>query len=50
MVITFILASIFTMYSRLLIRIEEGRHHLGMEARQGRPFFQAAEALEIPVT
>lgn len=38
------------MYTRLLIRIEEGLHHRGMGVHQGRPFCQAAEALEIPVT
>ena len=50
MVITFTLTTLFTMYFRLLIQIEEGLHRRGMGARQGRPFCQAAEALEIPVT
>lgn len=41
----------FTMYSRLLILIEEGIHHLGMAAHQGRPSYQAADkVLEIPAT
>lgn len=38
------------MCPRLLIRIEESLHHRGMGARQGKPFCQIAEALEIPVT
>jgi len=38
------------MYSRLLIQIKEGIHHLGMEAHKGRLFCQAVEVLEIPVT
>uniref|UniRef100_A0A0A9END4 Secreted protein n=1 Tax=Arundo donax TaxID=35708 RepID=A0A0A9END4_ARUDO len=35
---------------RLLIQIEEGLHHPGMVAHQGRPFCLATEVLGIPVT
>lgn len=43
--------NVFTMYARLLIRIKEGLHHLGMGAHRGRLSCQAADqVLESPVT